>query len=90
MATCSPTLRAVPRPFMLGREIRSFTAQHPKTGTKSGVDMKLDLMNLELGEYALSAEVLDQNDKREAGAVAKLTIIPPTIIFSKMLGDMLQ
>lgn len=74
----------------LGRDIRSFTEPHPKTGMKAGVDMKLDLLNLEPGEYTLITEVLDQNGKREAGAVAMLTIVPPAMIFSKMPDVMLQ
>lgn len=90
VASLSDSFLVYCRLSRLGREIRSFTASYPKTGTRSGIDMKLDLVNLEPGEYALSTEVLDQNGKREAGAVAMLTIMPPTIIFSKMPGAVLQ
>ncbi len=74
----------------LGREVRSFTMKHPATGAKALVDIKLDLANLEPGEYMLTAEVLDRNGKRQTGAVTMLSLAPPNVIFSRMPGDMLE
>jgi hypothetical protein len=74
----------------LGREVRSFTTKHPTTGAKALVDIKLDLTNLEPGEYMLTAEVLDRNGKRQTGAVTMLSLAPPNVIFSRMPGDMLE
>ncbi len=73
-----------------GREVRSFTMKHPKTGMKALVGMKLDLANLAPGEYMLTAEVLDRNGKRQAGAAAVLFLAPPHVIFGRMPGDMLE
>ncbi|MGH7595417.1 MAG: hypothetical protein ACREOI_03650 [bacterium] len=75
---------------LLGREVRSFTTKHSATGEKKLVDVKLDLTNLEPGEYMLTTEVLDQNGKRQAGAVTMLSLAPPNVIFSRMPGDMME
>ncbi len=74
----------------LGREVRSFTTKHAATGAKALVDIKLDLTNLEPGEYMLTAEVLDRNGKRQAGAVTMLSLAPANVIFSRMPGDMME
>ncbi|MGH7456297.1 MAG: hypothetical protein ACRENG_33405, partial [bacterium] len=74
----------------LGREVRSFTTKHPATGVKALVDVKLDLANLEPGEYMLTAEVLDQNGKRQTGGVTMFSLAPPNVIFSRMPGDMME
>jgi hypothetical protein len=74
----------------LGREIRSLTTKHAANSARALVDVKLDLADLEPGDYMLTAEVLDRNGKRQTGGVTMLSLAPPNIIYSRMPGDIME
>lgn len=91
-STSSPadSFQVLCRLSRFGREVRSFTAKHPQTGAKAMVDMKLNLADLEPGEYMLTANMVDSSGKTKASTAAMFHLVAPDVIFSKMRGDMPQ